>query len=101
MNNPFINKVTAERKVLAIVNVHTPGNHQLTGLTAIAIIAWSRNVSFSHIEKITECLRILGQLCQRLSDRSQESFDTLDPSIMAKVDEELILLNALFSNRKP
>jgi hypothetical protein len=89
MNNTFIRKVNAERKVLAVINSSTPGSRQLTGLSAGAIEAWRRTAGLENVDEVAESLRRIAGLCQRLSDRSHESFQSLDPMLMEKINAEL------------
>lgn len=42
MTNTFINKVSAERKILTIVNTKISYGTELTGLTKYAIDAWTK-----------------------------------------------------------
>jgi hypothetical protein len=72
--NTFLNKVDAEREVLRIVNQVTTRRRQLAGLSAGAISNWqTRNdIPFDH-----DCIPLLLELadvCQTLSDRSNENF---------------------------
>ncbi|MFZ6675022.1 hypothetical protein [Undibacterium sp. Xuan67W] len=92
MTNTFINKVSAERKILTIVNTKISDGTELTGLTKYAIDAWTKKMNFPAESNIALTLNTLGMLCQRLSDRSQESFHSLDPLTMKKIDEELCKL---------
>lgn len=86
MTNSFINKVSAERRVLSVVNAKTPGKRQLTGLSFSAIDLWRRKVGFETTADIAEPLIALASLCQLLSDRSHETFQPLDISLSDKID---------------
>lgn len=87
MSKKFANKVQSERKVLSIINSFTSGKNQLTGLTSYAITSWALNQKLDETHDFINLLHTLGALCQRLSDRSQESFESLDDSIVQKIDD--------------
>ncbi len=44
MKNTFLNRVSAERKVLKVVNTLFPGNLQLAGLSQAALRRWESAV---------------------------------------------------------
>jgi hypothetical protein len=92
MTNTFIRKVTAERKVLGIVNAITPGSQQLAGLSAAAIDVWRRQALTPGVDYIAQRLLKISSLCQLLSDRSHESLQSLDPILIGKIDAELVEL---------
>ncbi len=94
MANSFMSKVAAERRVLAIVNARFRGTEQLAGLSRSAIDQWQRTVDDLATEQIVEMLIVLAELCQSLSDRSHESFKSLDPAVEEALDAALIALNA-------
>ena len=100
MSNTFIRKVSAERKVLGVVNAVTPGSRQLAGLSAPAIEAWRRGADVPGADEISRRLLEIAALCQLLSDRSHESFHSLDPALMEKIDGELVGLKVLMDNAK-
>ena len=95
MINTFIRKVDAERKVLRIVNEVTSGPRQLAGLSANAIDSWRQRAGIPEAEGISECLLQIAGLCQLLSNRSHENFNSLDPALMQKIDDELVGLRLL------
>lgn len=92
MTNSFLNKVTAERSVLSIVNARTPGKRQLTGLSSAAINLWCRKVGIEVTKDVVGPLVTLADLCQRLSDRSHETFQSIDPSFAEKIESHLCIL---------
>jgi hypothetical protein len=92
VNNTFVRKIDAERKILAVVNSLTPGKRQLTGLSAAAIDSWRRLALLPQVDELARRLLKVGTLCQLLSDRSHESFDSLDPGLMEKIDAEVATL---------
>ena len=94
MTNSFLNKVTAERRVLSVVNAKTSGNKQLTGLSSAAIEMWRVKVGTEATKDIVEPLVTLADLCQLLSDRSHETFQPLDPSFAAEIESNLCILRA-------
>lgn len=92
MSNSFLNKVTAERSVLSVVNARTSGKRQLAGLSSAAIELWRRKVGTEATKDVVGPLVILADLCQRLSDRSHETFQPLDPSFAATIESNLCIL---------
>lgn len=95
MKNTFINKVAAERAVLRIVNANTPGSRQLSGLSWGAIDNWQRSNNIAHNQTIVDELKKISDLCQRLSDRSHETFPVLDPSLNATIESGMEALTRL------
>ncbi|WDG75469.1 hypothetical protein [Pseudomonas chlororaphis] len=93
MKNTFINKVSVEREVLRSVNFYTRGARQLAGLSWSAIDAWQRAVSMPGIESLVRELKELSDLCQRLSDRSHETFEPLDPTLYQTLQSRIAQLN--------
>ncbi len=94
--NSFLRKVEAERSVLSIVNKYTKGKEQLTGLSGLAISKWCSINSVSEDNSVPKSLHILGDLCNSLSDRSNESFVKIPTERICKIKgEELILNDAL------
>lgn len=100
MNNSFLNKVSAERKVLKIVNAWTPGRLQLTGLSSAAIALWSNKVGHEDTKDIIDPLKILAELCQCLSDRSHETFQPIDSSLASKIETNLISLKNIVDHKQ-
>lgn len=74
MSNTFLNRVAAERKVLKAVNDQFPGDEQLAGLSHAAIFRWQSEVGQSRVANLVPLLTELAEKCQRLSDRSNETF---------------------------
>lgn len=89
MTNTFVRKISAERKVLSVINALTPGGGQLAGLSSAAIEVWRRRGVMPNAELVSHRLVRIAALCQLLSDRSHETFDSLDPALMQKIDAEL------------
>lgn len=92
MTNSFLNKVSAERRVLSVVNATTPGRRQLTGLSSPAIDLWRRKVGFEITADVATPLIALADLCQLLSDRSHETFQPIDVALSAKIESHLSIL---------
>jgi len=89
MNNTFLNKVAAERKVLAVVNKKTPMANQLAGLSRAAIHQWRSKVGFEqNSDFFLEILKI-AELCQSLSDRSHETFLPIEASMGANIERHI------------
>jgi hypothetical protein len=95
MTNTFLNKVTAERSVLSVVNERTSGKRQLTGLSSAAIELWRRKVGTEATKDVVGPLATLADLCQCLSDKSHETFQPLDPSFVAKIESHLCTLRVM------
>lgn len=95
--NSFVNKVTAERAILKVVNSYTNKNSQLTGLSWIAIEDWQRCNAVPPNSSIVIGLKELSDLCQVLSDRSQETFDPLDENVVKQVMARLEKLSQTFA----
>lgn len=86
MKNTFTRRVAAERKVLSAVNRITSGNQQLTGLSSGAIECWRQTAQIPSVDKSAEILVSLSRLCQLLSNRSGENFDSIEPTVIEKFD---------------
>lgn len=92
MTNSFLNKVSAERRVLSVVNARTRGKRQLTGLSSSAIDLWRRKVGSEITADVTAQLIALAELCQLLSDRSHETFQPIDISLSEKIEIQMSIL---------
>lgn len=97
--NTFANKVAAERAVLRIVNRRTPGVRQLAGLSWVAIETWQQTIGLAASDPLVVELKALSDLCQRLSDRSHETFEKLDPMLAQTIDFRLNSLEELVLGR--
>lgn len=97
LTNSFLNKVTAERRVLAIVNARYAGVRQLAGLSGAAIARWRVAVSNSGTDRLAEILTRLGVICQSLSNRSNESFDVLSSNVQGVIEAALNELRVAIS----
>ncbi|OEE60615.1 hypothetical protein A1OK_10465 [Enterovibrio norvegicus FF-454] len=93
MSKKFLNKVTAERTVLSALNNHYADLEALEGLTSISIKSWAIKNSISHSDNRVITLLTLSNLCHKMSDRSQESFESIDESVM---NEVMITIPSLF-----
>ena len=100
MANSFINKVSAERRVLSVINARFRGDEQLAGLSKPAIHLWQRNVGPQASSELVEALVVLADLCQSLSDRSHESFRPLNPVMEERLDAALIVLDTAIRKLK-
>ncbi|WP_152615349.1 hypothetical protein [Janthinobacterium lividum] len=96
--NSFVNKVTAERAILKVVNSYTRRGKQLTGLSSIAIEAWQRFNFVPADSPIVVGLKELSDLCQCLSDRSHETFNPMDESAVKLVSARLDELSQKFAH---
>lgn len=98
MKNTFISKVAAERAVLRAVNAHNSGAKQLAGLSWPAIDAWQRAVGITGSPPLIDELKTLSDLCQRLSDRSHETFQPLDSATAQAIISHLQSLEQLLKS---
>ena len=92
MKNTFLNRVSAERKVLKIVNTLFSGNLQLAGLSQAALLRWESAVGQSRVANVLPLLTDLAEQCQRLSDRSNETFMPIEEMQAIKIAEQLEVL---------
>jgi hypothetical protein len=99
MSNSFANKVIAERLILKKVNEYTFGSVQLTGLTNKSISSW---VNLHGLEKSTDleiALKDISELCHRMSDRSKETFESIDESYLDEIYLKIPNLRKLLKNK--
>ncbi len=90
--NSFLRKVEAERNVLSVVNIHTSGKGQLTGLSSSSISNWCIFHGVSEDSKASRSLRSLANLCNSLSDRSNENFVRIPTERLQKITAETVVL---------
>lgn len=93
MYNTFLNRVSAERRVLSVVNERLPRNMQLTGLSQAAIERWRSVVGIGKTSSLSAILITVAELCQRLSDRSNETFMPIEKSDSEKIERCLLDLH--------
>ena len=94
--NSFLRKVEAERNALSIVNHHTKGKGQLTGLSRASIGNWCSFHGISEDNKALTSLLALADLCNSLSNRSNESFIEIPAERLERIKvEESMLSDAL------
>jgi hypothetical protein len=89
MKNPFIDKVAVQRRALSIINSVGPESSQLAGLSSAAIDCWCRMTGVHPTDDSAKALHRIAMLCQCLSDRSHESFKTLDVQLNDEIESEL------------
>ncbi len=92
MKNTFLNRVSAERKVLKVVNTLFPGNLQLAGLSQAALLRWESVAGRSRVAKVLPLLTDLAEQCQRLSDRSNETFMPVEKEQAKNIAEQIEVL---------
>lgn len=92
MKNTFLNRVSAERRVLSVVNASLTRNQQLTGLSSAAIFRWRTVVGLDRTNSINRILVAVAEQCQRLSDRSNETFRPIEKTDSEKLEKQLMLL---------
>jgi hypothetical protein len=92
MTNTFLNRVSAERRVLSVVNKRLSRVNQLTGLSRASISLWRANVGRDRTASINPILISVAEQCQRLSDRSNETFLPMDQIETDKIEAQLIEL---------
>jgi hypothetical protein len=92
MKNTFLNRVSAERRVLSVVNGSLPRNQQLTGLSTAAISRWRAVVGLERTTSVNPILITVAEQCQRLSDRSNETFMPIEKEHSEKIEKQLVAL---------
>lgn len=92
MKNTFRNRVSAERRVLSLVNQCLPRHQQLTGLSSAAISRWRAVVGMDRTNAIYHILASVAERCQRLSDRSNETFMAVEKEDYEKIEKQLATL---------
>ena len=92
MKNTFLNRVSAERRVLSVVNAFLPINKQLTGLSEPAISRWRAVVGHDRTSSVNQILVAVAEQCQRLSDRSNETFMPIEKADSEKIEIQLVVL---------
>lgn len=99
MKNTFLNRVSAERRVLALVNAKLSSKEQLAGLSQAAIHQWRVLAGLNNESPIISILTTLAKNCQRLSDRSNETFLPLDKTASEKIEKQLSVLKRELEGR--
>lgn len=97
MSKKFLNKVAAERVILSAINNHYIKFSELEGLTSISIKSWAIKNKISDNDNRVKTLLSLSELCHKMSDRSQESFESIDESVM---NEVMLTIPQLLQNEK-
>lgn len=92
MKNTFLNRVSAERRVLSVVNEPLSRNQQLTGLSSAAISRWRAVVGWDRTSSVNHILVAVAEQCQRLSDRSNETFMPIEIEDSEKIKKQLVVL---------
>lgn len=92
MTNTFLNRVSAERRVLSVVNGRLSRVDQLTGLSRAAIAKWCASIGLERTISIKPILLALAEKCQRLSDRSNETFHQIEQHAAASIERYLVEL---------
>jgi hypothetical protein len=96
MKNTFLNKVSAERRVLSVVNESLSRSQQLTGLSTAAISRWRAIVGLERTRSVSHILVVIAEQCQRLSDRSNETFMPIEEADSEKITKQLLVLKREF-----
>jgi len=92
MKNTFLNRVSAERRVLSVVNSRLKKNQQLTGLSIGAISRWCSVLGLDSSSTVNRLLVALAESCQRLSDRSNETFTPISKADSEQIESQLVNL---------
>ena len=104
MSKKFANKVIAERLVLSNVNEYTHGSNQLTGLTIKSIDLWTMLNGLEKNSGIELVLREISEICHRMTDRSKETFESIDDNYLEAISQKLQTiqtpLKEMFGKRK-
>jgi len=69
-----------------------PPSKQLTGLSKAAIHLWCQKIACKEESELILQLIEVGKLCQRLSDRSHETFLPLEADISTQIENSLEIL---------
>lgn len=93
MKNTFLNRVSAERRVLTVVNSKFRGRLQLAGLSEAALLQWQGVVGDRVAEDVLLLLLELAEQCQLLSDRSNETFSAMEEAQAARIGAQLEALS--------
>jgi len=96
--NSFLRKVDAERSVLSVVNSYTTGSGQLSGLSGLSIYNWCSFHNISTTSHVSVRLHSLADLCNSLSDRSNESFVKLPIERHDRIKIEILMLNKILKS---
>jgi len=96
--NSFFKKVEVERTVIQEVNMVTYGDKQLSGLSWAAINNWCAVNTISQQSDLIYHLKSLSDLCNSLSDRSNENFLSVPIDRVERIKLELGLLKSELSN---
>lgn len=99
MSNSFANKVIAERLVLKNVNEYTFGTSQLTGLTNKSISSWANLHGLEKGSDLEVTLKDISELCHRMSDRSKETFESIDESYLGEISLIIPSLRELLNSQ--
>ena len=97
--NTFVNKVAAERAVLGVVNSRMPRNRELAGLSWASIESWQGALGYPAADPVVQELKQVSDLCQRLSDRSHETFEPIEPALATAISLHLETLMLLMQSR--
>ena len=95
--NTFLNRVSSERMVLKAVNGTFSGTEQLAGLSEAALFRWQSVVGQERVALILPLLISLAEKCQRLSDRSNETFVPVEEAQVTEIEEQLQLLKRMLN----
>jgi hypothetical protein len=82
--------------VLAVVNERLPSSQQLTGLSRAAISKWRAVIGIERTRSINPILESVAEQCQRLSDRSNETFSALEAAESQGIERYLVDLDREF-----
>lgn len=95
MKNTFLNRVSAERRVLSVVNENFSREGELAGLSQAAISRWRTVVVGAEWSStIIPLLNALAEQCQSLSDRSNETFMPIEEAQAKEIDKRLMILKS-------
>lgn len=100
MKNTFLDRVSAERKVLKAVNASFTANQQLAGLSQAALLRWEAAVGSSRAADLLPLLTALAEKCQRLSDRSNETFMPVERDRAIEISRQLEVLTLELSKSR-
>lgn len=93
----FLNRITAQRKVINIINKHEKFGFPLVGLSAKSIERWKKENSLSENSKLLEIIYLVASKLFFLANKSQEQITNEYRLLSKTVNELIIYLESDFS----
>jgi len=86
----FLNRITAQRKVIKIVNMEYQNSFQLVGLSSKSLERWKFENSISDDSQLLQSLYLISSKLFFLANKSQEQI-TSDYRMLSKSVSDLII----------